>query len=142
MQNSPTDNLIFLKDAPMFWRSPSFVKTAGAFGHVSIEIYYSLMFGNEIPPTRKKTVLSRGRIKRTEDAYDYFVGILCFSGVVSNYSFPPTGTNTIDPVALQSGIIRNVTYISKEMYDMPWDEYKSTVPANLLDSLAALGGEI
>lgn len=140
MQNSAVDNLIILKDAPMYWRRPSFVKTEQHFGQVNTQIYFSIMFGQETPPTRKEPLIVRGSIKRTEATETYFVCLFQLNKIVTNYSYPPVGTNTLDPVSMMPAILKDMHTIDKAAYDLQLVEYKPFVPQRLVDSLLAIGG--
>lgn len=139
MQNSPADNLIVLKDVPAQWSHPTFVKTESALGASSIAIYFSIMFGQEIP-TVLPVYLTRGSIKTAEAKYSYYVGLLKINRPVNTFAYPPVGTNQVDPISLITGVVQKVEYISKELFDMSLSVYKTEAPVALIEYFRLLGG--
>lgn len=140
MQNSPADNLIFLKDVPAPWNAPTFVKTEGALGVLSIEIYFSIMFGQDIP-SRVFPYLTRGSQKTSSNRVAYFVGVFKLNPPYNTFAYPPSGTNQVDPISLITGSLQHVQYIDKALFDLPLSAYKSQAPQNLIDYFLLLGGK-
>lgn len=139
--NTLVDNVLFLKDAPGFWRSPRFRGISGNRANVSIEIFYSLLFGQEAP-TKSTPFITRGQIDVSEskNSNAYFVGLFVPSRQLSGFSYPPIGANQIDPSALFNAVIKHVIYIDQSLYDLPLTEYKPQTPQAVIDSFVLHGG--
>lgn len=141
-QNSSVDNLIYLKDAPGFWRSPRLASVSYGLNQMSYQIFYSLMFGQEAP-TKTFPYITRGQVQASSSKHKdaYFVGLFVPSKRLTGFSYPPVGTNQIDPAALFNAVIKHVLFIDKALYDMPISEYKPQTPRPLIDSLLVHGGK-
>lgn len=137
MYITPVENLILLKDSPLFWRRPNFVKVTDAFGQNSIEIYYAVQFGIEVP-TNRYPFYTRGSIRKTFDTDSYFAGYHVLNTAVSIFSYPPTGVNLQYPIASIPGVIKEVRYITKEEFDLPSADF---IKQNTL-GISSLGGTL
>jgi hypothetical protein len=97
------------------------------------------MFGQDIPQ-KVQPFITRGSIYTTETSLAYFVGLLIINKPYATYAYPPTGTNQVDPIALLTSKIQQITYIEKADFDLELEAFKPQVPAVLVENLKLLGG--